>query len=444
MNKMPIRVKLQQGIYKVINPFVKLLIKLGLTPNAVTTIGLMLNIGVAFIFIFGGEEGNRGDFRYVGWAGALILFAGLFDMLDGQVARLGNMSSRFGALYDSVLDRYSELFMFLGICYYLVAKHYFMSSLITFVALIGSMMVSYTRARAEGLGIECKGGIMQRPERVIITGVAAIACYITAHYLGGNYKLFVKGIPFHLFEPMSVLTIPLTLLAVFTNITAIRRLMDSKQALEKKERMEKLSVVSKQGSKVRALSWLIILASLLSGYSLPLQDLLAQQKNAARFVEEPQDTFPVPKGIKNQLFYLQKTPNINTIVCELNFNNQGEVDKENPVHVFWIRYKEAGQRAELSFIQRTFAYGVKSKSIGNGEFEIHFVSYKKKPFYIIKSSADNKYHAYATIGQKLIILNRIFIKINPGGTFWSPNIEYIELKGVDPVTGKEVMERNKV
>ena len=293
---MPIRVKLQQGIYKVINPFVKLLIKLGLTPNAVTTIGLMLNIGVAFIFIFGGEEGNRGDFRYVGWAGALILFAGLFDMLDGQVARLGNMSSRFGALYDSVLDRYSELFMFLGICYYLVAKHYFMSSLITFVALIGSMMVSYTRARAEGLGIECKGGIMQRPERVIITGVAAIACGITAHYLGGNYKLFVSGIPFHIFEPMSVLTIPLTFLAVFTNITAIRRLMDSKQALEKKERMEKLSVVSKQGSKVRALSWLLIFASLLSSYTLPLHDLQAQQKNAGRLLwKNPKIHFLFPK-----------------------------------------------------------------------------------------------------------------------------------------------------
>ncbi|MBS1934813.1 MAG: CDP-alcohol phosphatidyltransferase family protein, partial [Bacteroidetes bacterium] len=186
MNKVPLRIRLQQGIYKVINPFVKLLIKLGLTPNAVTTIGLILNLGVAFIFIFGGEEGNRGDFRYVGWAGGLILFAGLFDMLDGQVARLGNMSSRFGALYDSVLDRYSELFMFLGICYYLVAHHYFMSSLITFVALIGSMMVSYTRARAEGLGIECKGGIMQRPERVVTVGVAAIACWATAYYLGGN------------------------------------------------------------------------------------------------------------------------------------------------------------------------------------------------------------------------------------------------------------------
>ncbi|HVU85173.1 MAG TPA: CDP-alcohol phosphatidyltransferase family protein, partial [Puia sp.] len=98
----------------------------------VTTIGLILNIGVSIIFIDGAEKGNRGDLSYVGWAGALILFAGLFDMLDGQVARLGNMSSRFGALYDSVLDRYSELILFLGICYYLVAHHYFLSSLFAF------------------------------------------------------------------------------------------------------------------------------------------------------------------------------------------------------------------------------------------------------------------------------------------------------------------------
>src|SRR6201985_1150048 len=183
---MTTRKQLQLGIYKVINPLVRLLIRAVLTPNMVTTIGLLLNIGVAVIFIYGAEETRRGDLRYVGWAGALILFAGLFDMLDGQVARLGNMSSQFGALYDSVLDRYSELILFLGICYYLVAHHYFMSSLFAFIGLIGSMMVSYTRARAEGLGIESKGGLMQRPERVITVGVAAIACGITAHFIGGN------------------------------------------------------------------------------------------------------------------------------------------------------------------------------------------------------------------------------------------------------------------
>ncbi|MBT1687953.1 CDP-alcohol phosphatidyltransferase family protein [Dawidia soli] len=233
MEKTPLRIVLQQLIYKIINPFVKFLIKIGFTPNAVTTTGLLLNVGVAVIFVMGAEEGNRGDLRYVGWAGALVLFAGLFDMLDGQVARLGNMSSKFGALYDSVLDRYSELIMFFGICYYLIGHHYFLSSLFAFIALIGSMMVSYVRARAEGLGIDCKGGLMQRPERVVTVGVAAILCGITAHYIGGDYKLFIPGIPFQVFETISIFTIPLTVMAVLTNITAINRLRESKKELEK-------------------------------------------------------------------------------------------------------------------------------------------------------------------------------------------------------------------
>jgi CDP-diacylglycerol--glycerol-3-phosphate 3-phosphatidyltransferase len=231
-----IRTDLQLGIYKVIDPFVKVLIKMGLTPNAVTTIGFILNIGVAVIFIIGGEEGNRGDLSYIGWAGGLILFAGLFDMLDGQVARLGNMKSTFGALYDSVLDRYSELVMFFGICYYLVAQHYLLSSIFAFIALIGSMMVSYVRARAEGLGIECKGGLMQRPERVVTIGLFAIICGVSSLYMGGNYKLYVSGIKYHVFETMSIFTIPITILAVLTNITAFNRLKEAKVGLDKKDK----------------------------------------------------------------------------------------------------------------------------------------------------------------------------------------------------------------
>ncbi len=231
-----IRDKLQKGIYLVINPLVKWLIKLGFTPNIVTITGLILNIGVAIIFIKGAEQGNRGDLSYVGWAGALILFAGLFDMLDGQVARLGNMSSTFGALFDSVLDRYSELIMFLGICYYLVAHHYFFSSLFAFIALIGSMMVSYTRARSEGLGIQNKGGLMQRPERVVLTGMAALACGITGYLLGGDFKFFIPGTNYQLFETMSVFTMPITIMAVLTNITAFKRLVEAKKALDEKDR----------------------------------------------------------------------------------------------------------------------------------------------------------------------------------------------------------------
>ncbi|RYU92012.1 CDP-alcohol phosphatidyltransferase family protein [Mucilaginibacter terrigena] len=229
-----VRTSLQLGIYKIIDPFVKLLIKVGLTPNAVTSIGFILNVGVAAIFIIGAEDGNRGDFSYVGWAGGLILFAGLFDMLDGQVARLGNMKSVFGALYDSVLDRYSELIMFLGICYYLVAHHYFLSSIFAFIALIGSMMVSYVRARAEGLGVDSKGGLMQRPERVITIGVCAIACGIGSSYLGGDYKLYVPGIKWHVFETMSIFTFPITILAVLTNLTAAKRLVNARKALSER------------------------------------------------------------------------------------------------------------------------------------------------------------------------------------------------------------------
>ncbi|HEX4850984.1 MAG TPA: DUF4833 domain-containing protein, partial [Puia sp.] len=425
MKEKSLRSRLQKGIYAVINPFVRLLIRMGLTPNMVTTIGLVLNIGVAVIFIVGGEEGNRGDLSYIGWAGLLVLIAGLFDMLDGQVARLGNMSSAFGALYDSVLDRYSELVMFLGICYYLVAHHYFMSSLIVFIALIGSMMVSYTRARAEGLGIECKGGLMQRPERVVTVGLAAIACGVTAHFIGGNYKLFIKGIPFHVFETMSIFTIPLTILAVLTNVTAINRLKDAKKALEPKE---KIYPINKEKSKVKVMSWIIIVAVTGLGFSNPSPRNFHGVTHVN--VLDPADTFPIPQGIKNQLFYVQRTHNNNTIICELNLKSNGRPDDENPVHVYWIRYTEQGQHAELSFIQRVFAYGVRARAIGNDNFELHFVSYKKRPMYLMKSPADNKYHVYTNISQKPAILDRIFIKIN-GGSFWAPNVGYIEVKGTD-------------
>lgn len=238
MAKQLMRDRLQKAIYSIINPLVKGMIKIGFTPNTVTTIGLMLNICVAIIFIRGAEEGNRGDLSYVGWAGALILFAGLFDMLDGQVARLGNMSSTFGALYDSVLDRYSELVMFLGICYYLVGHHYFLSSLFAFIAMIGSMMVSYTRARSEGLGFQNKGGLMQRPERVVLVGAAAIICGVTAHFIGGSYRLFIPGISFHVFEPMTIFTVPIATMGILANVTAIKRLMAAKTVLEEKDKLK--------------------------------------------------------------------------------------------------------------------------------------------------------------------------------------------------------------
>lgn len=423
-----LRTALQAGIYKVINPFVRLLIKVGFTPNAVTITGMLLNIGVAVVFIAGGEEGNRGDLRYVGWGGALILFAGLFDMLDGQVARLGNMKSEYGALFDSVLDRYSELFTFLGICYYLVAHHYFLSSLFAFVALIGSMMVSYTRARAEGLGIECKGGLMQRPERVVLLGTSALACGLASAYLGGNYRLFVPGVPFHVFETMSIFTFPIAMLAVLSNVTAVSRLLGARKALEFKT-LAAVRPISR-GAKP-GVGALLVLGGLLG--ALPM----------AGAAPLPRTDFPVPTGVANQLFYLQRDPNTNTVIYQLNVDAAGALDEDEPVQVFWLRYAERGQRKELNFIQRKFAYGVSAKKMAADKYELKFAAYDKIRFFLMKSAADKSFHVYTTVANKQIVLERIFLRID-GGTFWVPNVKYIELRGRNAATHEPVVERLNV
>jgi phosphatidylglycerophosphate synthase len=426
-----LRDSLQQGIYKVINPFVRGLIRIGLTPNAVTTIGLILNIGVAVIFIVGGEKANRGDLSYVGWAGALVLFAGLFDMLDGQVARLGNMSSKFGALFDSVLDRYSELILFLGICYYLIAHHYFLSSLFAFIALIGSMMVSYTRARAEGLGIECKGGLMQRPERVVTIGVCAIACGITGYYIGGDYKIYVPGLSFQVFETMSIFTFPIAVMAVMTNITAINRLRDAKKGLEKQELAEKIMNKANNSAALIAILFTFTLGSI---GAAPLYAQSSKNDNPSPI------QFPKPEGISNQLFYLQRDPNTNTIICELSINSRGELNKTEPVQVYWMRYGDKGEKKELNYIQRKFAYGIEAKNIGKDKYELRFVSYKKLPLLLMRSESDNKYHAFVTANNKRIKLERIFLRIE-GGSFWLPNVKYVELKGTNVANEDPIVER---
>lgn len=434
MNFAALRDALQQGIYRVINPFVRLLIKIGFTPNAVTLTGLILNIGVAVVFIVGAEESNRGDLRYVGWAGALILFAGLFDMLDGQVARLGNMKSDYGAMFDSVLDRYSELFTFLGICYYLIAKHYLLGSLFAFIALIGSMMVSYTRARAEGLGVESKGGLMQRPERVVLLGVSALACGIASAYLGGDYKLFVPGIPFHVFETMSILTFPITVLAVLSNITAVSRLLQAKKGFEAKAARlaaPPVEPTSTPGPKVSSKTVLLAVGLLLGNLSLAV---------AAPWAGVP---FPVPSGIANQLFYLQRDPNINTVIYQLNVSSAGRLDEEEPIRVFWIRYADQGEVKDLSFIQRKFAYGLSAKRMAPDKYELKFAAYDKVRFFLMKSAVDKAFHVYATIANKQIVLERVFLRIE-GGTFWVPNVKYIEFKGWNAATREPVVERINV
>lgn len=227
---------LQKMIYWVIQPLVRLLIRMKVTPNMITTFGFIINIMAAVVMIYGADHGEKGDLTPLGWGGALILFAGFFDILDGRVAREGKMTSRFGALYDSVLDRYSELVMFLGICYFLVARHYFLGSLFGFIALIGSMMVSYIRARAEGVGIECKGGLMQRPERIVTIGITAIICGIVSGCSGGNQKLYISWLPFAIVETISIFIYPVVIVAFLSNLTAIHRLIHSKREIEQQNK----------------------------------------------------------------------------------------------------------------------------------------------------------------------------------------------------------------
>lgn len=208
---------IQKGIYFVINPLVKFLIKIGITPNMVTTIGLLGNIAAAALIAYAGylADGNQANLRFdlITWGGAVCILFSLFDMLDGQVARIGGMVSRFGALYDSVLDRYCELFMLGSISFFLIQANYPIGALVTFLALIGSIMVSYVRARAEGVGIECKIGFMQRPERVVVTAAGCLACGIVGVTAGKNATLAIN-----------ILIIAMAIIAIFANLTAFARI----------------------------------------------------------------------------------------------------------------------------------------------------------------------------------------------------------------------------
>ncbi len=215
------RDNLQQGIYVVINPFVRLLIKMHITPNVVTTIGFLGNVAAAVVLVLAAIGATIvPDYALVTLAGALIIGFSLFDMLDGQVARLGNMVSTFGAMYDSVLDRYCELLTVGAITFYLLSLGMVWGAVIAFLALIGSIMVSYVRARAEGLGIECKIGFMQRPERVVVTAAVTLATGICGQC----------GVDF---DPNIILIVGMAIIAVFANLTAFARIAHCRRELQK-------------------------------------------------------------------------------------------------------------------------------------------------------------------------------------------------------------------
>ena len=185
-----------------ITPLENLFIKLKLTPNFFTTMGVVLGAGAAMAFA-------TAHFGIGGW---LVIIGGSCDMFDGRIARRTGKASRSGAYYDSVMDRFGEAVVYVGLAYY------FRSSWVLFVvlgALIGAMLVSYTRAKGDCMGIDCKVGAMQRPERIVYLGVGAIFSPPFRQILYPDAQI-----------PVEYLTIAaLILIATLTMVTAVYRVV---------------------------------------------------------------------------------------------------------------------------------------------------------------------------------------------------------------------------
>lgn len=185
-------------------PMARLFSRLGLTPNSVTLIGLAIAGGGAYVIAIGNW-----------WAGGLIvLFAGIFDLFDGALARETGKVSDFGALLDSTVDRVSEAVVLLGLLAYYLSRDNDLGSILVYVALVGSIMVSYMRARSEGLGIDCKVGVMTRPERVAAVGIGLIV----GHWV-----------------PVVVLVV-LGVIGALTTVTAIHRLFHTSRMIANEDR----------------------------------------------------------------------------------------------------------------------------------------------------------------------------------------------------------------
>ena len=159
-----------RGAMRIINAMVRALASAGVHPNILTTIGVLINglCGVLFGF---------GEFF---WAGLVLIVANLFDMLDGNVARMTGNVTKFGSFLDSSLDRLSDMFAFVGIMMFYAGnspQHSLLNVFLAGVGMIASVMVSYTTARSEGLGVKANVGFLQRPERVVLFIIGALSTW---------------------------------------------------------------------------------------------------------------------------------------------------------------------------------------------------------------------------------------------------------------------------
>ena len=177
---------------RVTQPVVRLIARTPLTPNTITWLGFCITLGATALIVT----------EHFLIAGIVVLVAGFFDMLDGALARLTQRVSRFGSILDSSLDRLSDAALLLGLLAVYAQGQQVAESVLVGVTLLGSIMVSYTRARMEGMGIECKAGLFTRPERVIVMALGLLL----SHF---DYALVVA----------------LSIIAFFSYITVVERLV---------------------------------------------------------------------------------------------------------------------------------------------------------------------------------------------------------------------------
>jgi len=187
--------RISDGTHRLAEPVGRVVAKTGVPPNLLTILGFLINVGVAWMI-------SRGPSLFT-IAGGLIVVAGIFDLLDGAVARGTNRATRFGALLDSTMDRLSEAVLLFGLLWYYVWQQDASTEIILiFATVVGSLCISYVRARAEGLGLDCEVGIMRRTVRILTLAI---------------------GLMLSPFEPL--LLVALWGLAVLTNMTAVHRLV---------------------------------------------------------------------------------------------------------------------------------------------------------------------------------------------------------------------------
>jgi CDP-diacylglycerol---glycerol-3-phosphate 3-phosphatidyltransferase len=187
-------------------------------PNVLTFMGLIINIWAAWLFAQAGSAADPAvDFR---WAAVVIIGAGLFDMVDGRVARATSQVTRFGGFFDSVVDRYSDLALYMGLLVYYASINRFFYIVLTAVVMTGSVMVSYSRARAENAIPKCKVGFLERPERIVLIIIGA------------------------LFNRMAAV---LWVIAVLSNLTVIHRMIYTWQEARRLEEAQLRAVPSGQG-----------------------------------------------------------------------------------------------------------------------------------------------------------------------------------------------------